>query len=140
MSIDTNENWPISTRDLTKIDVLRNMSVEQDKYIPELHRVLFSTLDELVKQIEFDESLRFSMMMPIITATRMLEPGNTREQGGLCLRQIAHCCRVMGVLDNAFYCSSTLFVYCLQVVSELGHYLDWHPSTITSWQNYAKGH
>ncbi|XEV12373.1 hypothetical protein ACBZ90_00670 (plasmid) [Vibrio alginolyticus] len=92
------------------------MSVEQDKYIPELHRVLFSTLDELVKQIEFDESLRFSVMMPIITVTRMLEPSNTREQGGLCLRQIAHCCRV---LDNAFYCSSTLFVYCLQVMSEL---------------------
>ncbi|MCQ9087083.1 hypothetical protein [Vibrio alginolyticus] len=109
------------------------MSVEQDKYIPELHRVLFSTLDELVKQIEFDESLRFSVMMPIITATRMLEPSNTREQGGLCLRQIAHCCRVMGVLGKAFYCSSTLFVYCLQVMSELGRYLDWHPSTITSW-------
>ncbi|EJG1885082.1 hypothetical protein BS049_RS20295 [Vibrio parahaemolyticus] len=109
------------------------MSVEQDKYIPELYRVLFSTLDELVKQIEFDESLRFSVMMPIITATRMLEPGNTREQEGLCLHQIAHCCRVMGVLDSAFCCSSTLFVYCLQVMNESGRYLDWHPSTITSW-------
>ncbi len=73
------------------------MAIEPDKYVPELHRVLLSTLDELVNQIEFDESLSFSVMMPIIMATRMLEPGNTLEQGGLCLCQIAHCCRVMGL-------------------------------------------
>ncbi|ARR48068.1 MULTISPECIES: hypothetical protein [Vibrio harveyi group] len=116
------------------------MAIEPDKYVPELHRVLLSTLDELVNQIEFDESLSFSVMMPIIMATRMLEPGNTLEQGGLCLCQIAHCCRVMGALDNAFYRSSPLFVHYLQAISELGHHLDWYPSAITRWQNFAKGH
>ncbi len=112
---------------------------EQDKYLPEIHQALLSTLDELAKLIEFDESLSFSVMMPIITATRMLEPGNTLEQGGLCLRQIAHCCRVMGALDNAFYRSSPLFIHCLQAMSELGHHLGWYPSTVMRWQNFAKG-
>ncbi|MCG9703265.1 hypothetical protein L1D19_24710 [Vibrio natriegens] len=115
------------------------MTTDPDKYVPDLHRALLSTLDELVKQIAFDESVAFSVMMPIITATRTLEPGNTLEQGGLCLRQIVHCCRVMGALDNAFYRTSLLFVQCLQAMSKLGHHLGWYPSAVTRWQNFAKG-
>ncbi|MCG9703005.1 hypothetical protein L1D19_23350 [Vibrio natriegens] len=115
------------------------MTIEPDKYVPEIHQALLSTLDELAKLIEFDESVTFSAMMPIITATRILEPGNTLEQGGLCLRQIAHCCRVMGALDNGFYQNSTLFPHCLQAMSALGHHLGWYPSTVTRWQNFAKG-
>ncbi len=115
------------------------MAVDQDKFLPEIHQALLSILDKLAKQIEFDEPLSLAVMMPIISLARMIEPGNTLDQGGICLRQIAHCCRMLGMLDNTFYRTSPLFVHCQQAISELGHYLGWNPSAVTCWQNFAKG-
>lgn len=115
------------------------MIEEQEKYLPEIHQQLLISLENLVLEIKFDESIESSVMMPIIIITRVLAPGNTLEQGGLCLRQIAHCCRVMGTLDNDFYSDSQLFIHCLRVISELGHLLGWYPSTIIRWQNFSKG-
>ncbi|HHC7129957.1 TPA: hypothetical protein ACN37W_003760 [Vibrio parahaemolyticus] len=114
------------------------MSCLQIKYLPETHEQLSAILNALAEQIEYDESTAFSVMMPIISLSRTLQPGNTLEQGGLCLRQIAHCCRVMGTIEPTFN-QTTLFVLCLHAMSKLGVLLGWYPNTIKRWQSFAQG-
>lgn len=115
------------------------MIIEQEKFLPEIHQQLLYSLESLVLLIKGDESIASSVMMPIVVITRMLGPENTLEQGGLCLRQIAHCCRIMGFLDHEFYHSSLLYKHCQRVIDELGEVLGWYPSTIIHWQQFAKG-
>ncbi|EGQ8057175.1 hypothetical protein HPX47_004633 [Vibrio alginolyticus] len=117
---------------------LNNAHHGPEKYLPELHRQCAHTLNELVKQIRVQNTIAYSALMPIITLSRMLTPSNTIEQGGLCFRQIAHSCRVMGVLDGHFY-QQPFFGHCLQAMNELGHHLGLYPSMVLRWQRFAKG-
>nr|WP_176453667.1 hypothetical protein [Vibrio parahaemolyticus] len=116
------------------------MAIEPDKYVPELHRVLLSTLDELVNQIEFDESLSFSVMIANYYGYSNARTGKYTRTRWFVFVSNRALLPSHGALDNAFYRSSPLFVHYLQAISELGHHLDWYPSAITRWQNFAKGH
>ncbi|MCR9656239.1 hypothetical protein NB537_15765 [Vibrio parahaemolyticus] len=114
------------------------MMLNSDRYHPEMHRQVQHAMDKLVAQLDFQESLRFSVFFPLVSLTQMLNKESTREQGGLCLRQIAHCCRVMAALDATFY-GSPWHQVCLMSMAELGAALGWYETTLLRWQRFASG-
>ncbi|EHH1078919.1 hypothetical protein J7I01_004634 [Vibrio parahaemolyticus] len=109
-----------------------------EKYQPEQHQQVHAIMAALVDQLVYQESVEFSVFMPLVSLTQMLAPGNTLEQGGLCLRQIAHCCRVMAALDADFY-GSPWHQHCLTAMTELGRVLGWYETTLLRWQDFATG-
>lgn len=111
---------------------------EHSKYLPEVHQQMTHIMESLVVQLNFQESVGFSVFMPLVSLTQILSPGNTQEQGGLCLRQIAHCCRVMAAIDADFY-GSPWHQRCLTAMAELGGELGWYDTTLSRWQNFACG-
>ncbi|MCR9654900.1 hypothetical protein NB537_08785 [Vibrio parahaemolyticus] len=110
----------------------------ENKYDPELHQQILLILNNLLAQLDYSHALQLSAFMPLVIITRMMEQGNTFEQGGLCLRQIAHCCRLMGQLDAQFY-ESALYQQNHLALLELGRRLEWYDTTITRWVNFAQG-
>ncbi|WP_031410779.1 hypothetical protein [Vibrio parahaemolyticus] len=110
----------------------------ENKYDPELHQQILLILNGLLARLDYSHALQLSAFMPLVIITRMMEQGNTLEQGGLCLRQIAHCCRLMGQLDAQFY-ESALYQQNHLALLELGRRLEWYDTTITRWVNFAQG-
>lgn len=109
-----------------------------DKYDPQLHHRILCALQDLLSTLDYSHPLQLATFMPLINITLMMMPGNTFEQGGLCLRQISHCCRIMGVLDDNFY-ESALFHQSRVTLIEIGRELGFFETTITRWSNYAQG-
>lgn len=102
------------------------------------HRLIIESLSDILKQLDYANSFQLSAFMPLVTISRMMLPGNTLEQGGLYLRQLAHCCRVMGKLDTSFY-ESVLFETSAHTISRIGRLLGWYETTIIRCLHFSKG-
>ncbi|KIF51590.1 hypothetical protein [Vibrio owensii] len=116
----------------------KQCGTQENKYNPELHQEIHLIINGLLEGLDYSHALQLSVFMPLVIITRMMEQGNTFEQGGLCLRQIAHCCRLMGQLDTQFY-ESPLYQQNHIALLELGRRLGWYDTTITRWVNFAQG-
>lgn len=116
----------------------KQYDTRENKYDPELHQQILLILHRLLARLDYSHALQLSAFIPLVVITRMMEQGNTIEQGGLCLRQIAHCCRLMGQLDAQFY-ESALYQQSRFALLELGRSLEWYDATVTRWVNFAQG-
>ncbi|EJG0649744.1 hypothetical protein C2F74_RS18905 [Vibrio parahaemolyticus] len=109
-----------------------------DKYQPERHQQVHAIMTELVGQLTYQESEAFSVFMPLVSLSQLFAPGNTLEQGGVFVRQIAHCCRVMAAVKPDFY-GSAWHQHCLAAMAQLGAVLGWYDTTLLRWQQFASG-
>lgn len=119
--------------------VHNEMSIKNNKYYPNIHSNIVNALNQILGQLDYNHPSQFSVFMPLVTVSRMMFPENTFELGGLCLRQVAHCCRIMGQLDDSFY-ESTLFQQCQIALVDIGQWLGWYDTTVIRWLHFARGH
>ncbi|EKK9971023.1 hypothetical protein V4F45_000003 [Vibrio parahaemolyticus] len=114
------------------------MMTTSEKFHPEQHQRVHDIMTTLVDQLVYQESVAFSVFMPLVSLTQLFTPGNTLEQGGVCMRQIAHCCRVMAAVEPEFY-GSTWHQHCLVAMAQLGTVLGLYDTTLLRWQQFASG-